>query len=379
MSNVIIITGSKGYIASHLINTALSMGCKVISLTQNPHPRDDRVIQFSWKLGEPIPLEVVPHISKKKCFLILCAHKWHTHQDDVKNVNYSGTKILVSSAKRLGISNITQLSTHSAHPNAINKYGKLKYELEKFSKYHEIKIVKIPLVFGGAPKSQFMTLLRIANLPFRLKILPDIWIKPVHIDDVCKKIIEISFTHKKQTVESFQTWDYTTFSEAMSLIEKIYTRPKIKIITIPIPAKLIWFITKEISQIFHCLHNLNEKLSGYIQADLDEAVSASFSWKKSNKIKKYAPYEKRIAQRECTIEAYIILRKISKKDLSHSKIRYYLSASKALDLQPHRGLELILSRLLPITLSYYLLKKYNAHQLKCDLATVISKGEYYGL
>lgn len=376
---VIIITGRKGYIASHLIDTALAMGLQVVSLARRPQKERDGLIQMTWAMGEPLPNKLESIINQKETSLVCCAHNWHGPDDSIMDINYSGTKVLISSAQRMGVSNITQLSTHSAHSNSISKYGKLKYELEKLAKYNGIKIVKIPLVFGGAPKSQFMTLLRIAKLPFRLKISPDVYVKPVHIDDVCKKIIEISFTHKKQEMETFQAWNYSTFSEAMLLIEKIYTRPTIKIITIPIPAKLIWFLTKKISKIFRSLHSLDEKLSGYIQADLDEAVTKNFKLIHSKNIIKYSPYEKRIAQRELIIEARIILGKIAKKDLRHSQIRYYLIASQTLNLQPHRGFELMLSRILPITLSYYLLNKYNSHQLKCDLATIIINGEYYGL
>lgn len=178
----IVITGSSGFIGSHLLKLLKEQGHRVICLSKKIRKFED-----SYTFEEYFNSQINLHIDY---FIHLASPNYdYCNDDSLKEGIFDLTSAIVqklssyncknfiyfSSAKVYGEPSLSNIVFTEQSPlNPISDYAKAKYEAEKFimeqSKNNKFKyiIYRLPVVYGSGMKSNIGTLLYIIrkSLPF---------------------------------------------------------------------------------------------------------------------------------------------------------------------------------------------------------------------
>tara|TARA_B100000003_G_scaffold56313_1_gene49819 strand:- start:615 stop:1442 length:828 start_codon:yes stop_codon:yes gene_type:complete len=146
MKKKCIITGSNGYLGSHLVSKFKNLGWEVLELSSS---NSNNQIQF--KLNE------IDHIKKEifeNCNLLV-----HTSYDFKikekkldKNLNITGSLKLFEKARDMNVEKIINISTISAFKNSKSIYGRTKFRIEEDSKIYNVINLRPGLFFGSNSK-----------------------------------------------------------------------------------------------------------------------------------------------------------------------------------------------------------------------------------
>jgi len=142
-------------------------------------------------LGEPIPnatwtepVDAVIHL----------AHVWHDMASpESRDTNIVGTEMLVGAARSAGVKRFVFASSLSASLDARNRYGRVKFQIERMLNAPGEVSARIGLVYGGPPQSLWGLLRR---LTAKLPILPVVGrrqlVQPIHLSDVADSLLRLA-------------------------------------------------------------------------------------------------------------------------------------------------------------------------------------------
>lgn len=184
----IIVTGGTGHLGRSVVQLALRQGHRV-TLLGPPRPLPGTQRAIPWRLGEPVPdtawadpCDTVIHI----------AHVWHAPDAEADDINVRGTAALLSSARRAGVGRFVFASSLSARADALNQYGRGKYRIESLLAGDGEVAARIGLLYGGARKSVWATLLRLAALPALPIVGAEKQVQPIHVDDAADGLLRLA-------------------------------------------------------------------------------------------------------------------------------------------------------------------------------------------
>lgn len=245
----LIITGGNGYIGHALVNLAISLGFEITLLGRfnKRIPSDLRCIK--WSVGEDLPEEVFSNsLRPENSALIHLAHNWEVAPNitdlRVKNVNIEGTKILLESAKECGVTRFVFASSLSARADALNSYGRIKWEIEKYINEAGGISARIGLVYGGQKSGMYGSLIKLTKLPFLPMLTPRRPVHPIHLYEVCEGLLRLSQS-REIGYKSLADTHSIQFGQFLKNVARIEHGRKLFIIPIPLKIALIGaFLTK---------------------------------------------------------------------------------------------------------------------------------------
>lgn len=158
MNNKVLLTGSNGYLGSHIKRALLKSGFEVITLGRSD-------ADILWSLESSLVKEISGATT-----LIHCAWDMKIScESENYRINVEGTKNLVNSCISLGVSKIIFISTTSAYEGTQSVYGQTKFEIEKWLEQFQAIIVRPGLLWGSESGSMMQALFKIVT---RLPIIP---------------------------------------------------------------------------------------------------------------------------------------------------------------------------------------------------------------
>ncbi len=187
-----IISGTGGFVGSHIKNFFLQNGWKVYELKhsiQNGNTSNKYLIPFS--LEGKIDSKIFQNIE----ILIHCAYDFkQSNWEDIFNVNVNGSINLLKAAKSAGVQKIIFISTIAAFENCKSMYGRAKLEIEKEALKLGVTVIRPGLIYSQNAGGMFGALNKVISL---LPIIPVIGsgnnvMFLIHIDDLCKLVYKLS-------------------------------------------------------------------------------------------------------------------------------------------------------------------------------------------
>jgi nucleoside-diphosphate-sugar epimerase len=185
-----VITGGRGYIGRAVVAKALQEGHKV-TLLGSGDPPTAAMRSVRWRLGEPIPsatwIEPVDAV-------IHLAHVWHdTAVPESRDTNIVGTDMLIGAARSAGVKRYVFASSLSARLDARNRYGRVKFSIERMLNAPGEVSVRIGLVYGGPPQSLWGLLRRLtAKFPVMPVVGRRQLVQPIHLSDVAAGLLRLA-------------------------------------------------------------------------------------------------------------------------------------------------------------------------------------------
>ncbi len=234
----LILTGASGYIGRAVVEAALAEGRRVTVLGRRPVAGARFV---AWRLGEGVPEGALdPDQPAGEQALVHLAHDWGAgalpspsrgeglglgvSENDVEakgaggggasrslpetsrahplsqplpprggeesDPNLAAALILRDSARALGIGRTIFISSLSARPDALNRYGRCKFAIEGLFDRPGEASLRVGLVYGGPRTAMYGLLCRIVGLtPVLPMIRPGQPVQPIHRDEVARGIL----------------------------------------------------------------------------------------------------------------------------------------------------------------------------------------------
>lgn len=262
-SPTIIITGSSGFIGTHLVTHFSKLGFNVRAFQRKPCSYGNPLIScFNFDLAD----------IKNAGFqgadcLVHCAYQpaiGKNRNSDINKVNVESAKKIISICRRYGIK-IIFLSTLSAHPNAESNYGRQKLLMEGLFDPNKDLILKPGLVLGEGGG----LFGRIASILQSKKIIPLVGggkqlIQTIAIEDL-SRIIELGI--KKNISGNFMVARPEPIV-MKDLYAQIAKSAGSKPLFIPIPTSLAYFILRFAEMIGIRLPITSENVLGLKKLDV---------------------------------------------------------------------------------------------------------------
>lgn len=118
------VTGASGYVGSRIARQLRGNSLRVIELNRRPSGGDAR----AFILGEPVRPETLAGIDALvHCAYDFTAAKWR----DIERSNVGGSLELLAAARAAGVKKIIFISTLSAFPGCVSRYGRAKLMVEE--------------------------------------------------------------------------------------------------------------------------------------------------------------------------------------------------------------------------------------------------------
>lgn len=228
------VTGANGYLGKKITQFFREQNWIVYELVRSKDKAKQREYFSLFDLSEKniftlIDIDVLIH----------CAYDFTNTK-----VNIEGTQRLLADAAIAGVKKIIIISSLSAFENAISIYGKTKLAIEKISSQYNAIIIRPGLIFGEKTQGIVGAMQRfVQNFP----IIPLIGLGnqqfyPCYISDLCNLIFTIIQTdqqYKKPIIAGV-----TESVKLKQIVSMLAMHASKKIIMIPIPFQIIYFILK---------------------------------------------------------------------------------------------------------------------------------------
>jgi nucleoside-diphosphate-sugar epimerase len=183
-----VVTGANGYIGRRFVSIGLARGYRVTVLGRSNRGISHAASFVKWELGAELPdLD----LTSETTAVIHLAHDWGGL--DADNINLLGTKILLEGAKAQGFRRFLFISSQSARADALNSYGRTKWDIEHILYGPDSVAARVGLVYGGPRQGLFGLLVRLVSLT---PVLPMVdssrLVQPIHVDEVCSGLIALA-------------------------------------------------------------------------------------------------------------------------------------------------------------------------------------------
>jgi len=124
------ITGASGFVGSALVSHFADLGWNVRGLVRNPakqHPSNQNVSYHKYDISTPID----PISLQGADYLVHAAYVTEKDNEDAYNINVTGAKLLIKTARSQGVGKLLFISSMSSHEGATSTYGRQKLAIEK--------------------------------------------------------------------------------------------------------------------------------------------------------------------------------------------------------------------------------------------------------
>jgi nucleoside-diphosphate-sugar epimerase len=144
----VIITGANGFIGSELLGYFSRKGYHVIALARSkPAVMPENSVYVKYSLEDTAVDETV---FEKADYIIHCAYvKYSPKQKNADTINLEGTRKLLEYSRKYKLKKFVFFSSFSAHPEALNHYGRTKLAIEKILDKSKDLILRPGLVIGN--------------------------------------------------------------------------------------------------------------------------------------------------------------------------------------------------------------------------------------
>ena len=142
----ILVSGSSGFIGSHIVAELASQGQSVLALTRKVQGDANAagIMEISWSFTETLPENKLGSL----CYAIHLAHDFDGALGAERTV--SGTLELITTCRKAGAKRQIFLSSLSAHAGAQSRYGQTKYKIEQsLANMPDVVIIRPGLVLGN--------------------------------------------------------------------------------------------------------------------------------------------------------------------------------------------------------------------------------------
>lgn len=265
----IVVTGGTGYIGHRLVAHALACGLRVTMLGRVPLARtetDGRVRWRKWSLNDPVPADAFTGDGEfpPAGAVIHLAHEWGSRVPEDMDENLIALDRLLEATRRGGVSRFVFCSSVSARPDALNRYGRVKWQNEQKLKAPEEVAARIGLVYGGPERGQWGLLCRLVRLS---PVLPMIGagrpVQPIHVDDVCEGLLRLAgIPDPSRVVFGLAAPDPVPFGRFLSMIAAL--RFGRRLFVLPLPPVVGWAALAVASA------NIGERIRGLLGVTISE-------------------------------------------------------------------------------------------------------------
>lgn len=235
----ILVTGGSGYIGSRLVNIAIEQGFQITLLGRSPASIQScpGIRFFTWQLNTVPPDEAFqagPEFTAVDAVIHL-AHSWRGDSSIEDDRNVMGTEILLSSARRNGVRRFVFASSVSSRPDALNRYGRVKWAIEQKLKPADELVARIGLVYGGPLTGQWNILCGLVkSAPILPMVGADTEIQPIHLDEACDGLLKIArISQPQRSVYGLCAHDTVSFGTFLRLLAKAFYGRKITLFPVP--------------------------------------------------------------------------------------------------------------------------------------------------
>jgi len=238
----VLLTGASGYIGSRLAATLAGQRASVTVLgaVSSELAASAKLLVLSWRLGQPVPDEAFDPERPPVDAVIHLAHDWNTVEGE-HEPNREGTALLLAAARANRVRRFVFVSSMSARPDAPNRYGRIKASTERLLKSPQDVAARLGLVYGGAARGLYGTMIRLTGLS---PVLPMIdagqLVQPIHIDEACSGLITLaSRPELAKPIYCLASNRPVTFGAFLKLLARV--RHGRRLLLIPIPRQIaLW-------------------------------------------------------------------------------------------------------------------------------------------
>lgn len=225
----VLVTGATGFIGRALVKTLATAGHEVIGLSRTGNMVPGLFQAVRWSLGDPLPDGV---------FADLAVHLAYDFEGDVGAVRTrDGTILLADALYAAGVSRQLFVSSYSAGPHSVSRYGRTKAELENaLGRDRRTIVVRPGLVVGDS--GIYGRLVSVARR-FPVLVLPDGGhgrVPIVTIDRLCDELVALCKTAQPPQEANLFNRDLPTLRE---LVLRAAAETGHKPAVLPIPVSFV--------------------------------------------------------------------------------------------------------------------------------------------
>lgn len=259
----LLITGGTGYIGARLVGLSLRRGWWVTQVSRSPGEWIDnpKLRWIPWNLGDLFPEESFSPFGKAgpPFAVIHLAHDWNA---DEAGLNVEGSRKVIESFRHSGVGRFVLASSVSARSDALNFYGRDKWQVEQILEGAQEVTAKVGLVYGGPEKSLFG---RLCYLVRQSPLLPMVGVhqrvQPIHIDEICHGLLLMATKEKLSRpwygLASPQSMEFGTF--LVTLAQERFGR---RLWLLPLPLSWVRFFFDLVEDVFSVSFASRERLLG---------------------------------------------------------------------------------------------------------------------
>lgn len=222
----LIVTGGTGYIGAWLVERALAEGRQVTLLGRRAGPAGTRHVP--WSLGDDFPAAALDE-SLGTPALVHLAHDWQGEG------NIAATQRLFDGARAHGVATRVFISSQSAREQALNRYGRMKWQTEQ--RLADATSLRVGLVYGGPRVAMYGLLCRLARLPVLPMIEPNRTVQPIHVDEVARGILAAA-DGRAAGVLALAGPGQVRFGDVLRALAERYGGRRLPILPVPLRAAL---------------------------------------------------------------------------------------------------------------------------------------------
>jgi len=186
------VTGSTGFLGSHLISHLVSQGHYISALTRRKTNLSSRSVD--WVYGDILDKGVIEKLVEGVDIVIHAAGVIKAiRQSEFFRINRDGTKLIASVAERKGVKKFILVSSLVARDPNISPYAFSKWEAElavrKHSKHMVVNILRPPVIYGPGD-TETVRLFKMATNGFLVSPpLKTARVSMIHVKDVTSAIV----------------------------------------------------------------------------------------------------------------------------------------------------------------------------------------------